>query len=102
DYTENGLDVAMVSEANGAVTVFHDRGIPYRQAAERVNYDGSENNPVTLTFEAGVEYQFCAGCFMNIGWRGDPAVFNSTGTADKPVIFTSANDAPKPGDWNGI
>lgn len=101
-YTGNGEDVAMVTAANDTLTVFHDRGIPYRQTEENLKYAGSTDTPVALTFEAGVQYQFCSGCYIQFGWRSDPAIFKSNGTSDKPVVFTSASTDPKPGDWNGI
>lgn len=100
DYTENGLDVAMF-HGGGETITFHDRGIPYRQTSERVAF-GSTGASLEIIFDAGVEYQFCAGCFMNVGWRSDPATIKSNGTAEKPVIFTSASTDPKPGDWNGV
>ncbi len=103
NYTGNGLDVAMVHGTEGLITTFHDIGIPYRQTAERLRFGNSPENPDQITFEAGVEYQFCAGCYIETGWRGgDHSIFKSLGTANKPVIFTTDTDSPTPGYWQGI
>ncbi len=103
DYTGNGEDVALFYGEPGLVTIFHDRGIPYRQTTERIRLGATPEKPDNITFEAGVTYQFCEGCYMETGWRGNEhTLFESLGTAEKPVIFTSASDTPTPGDWQGI
>ncbi len=100
DYTGNGEDIALF-HGGGENIVFNDRGIPYRQVQERVTY-GSAGESRQVTYNAGVEYQLCAGCYLQLGWRSDQTTFKSLGTAEKPVIFTSASATPKPGDWNGV
>jgi len=76
--------------------------IPYRQLDERVVLGIAGGDLTSFTFEAGVEYQFCQDCYINVGWRNDPGAIYVRGTEDKPVVFTSSRETPQAGDWNGI
>lgn len=102
-YTGNGEDVILVSGYSMAdETVFHDWGVPYRQTEEQITL-GTHGGPLdTVTFEAGVEYQFCQDCRLLIGFADDPSAMYANGTEESPVVFTSHRDPAEPGDWNGI
>lgn len=102
DYTGNGEDVALVDGYENTNVIFNDRGIPYRQIKERIVFGIAGGMLSSITFNAGVTYQFCQDCFMLVGWRSDPGQIISKGTAEKPVTLTSAQPDPMPGDWNGL
>lgn len=103
DYTGNDEDVALVSGFNQSSATFGDLGIPYRQDTRRLRFGTAGEAEPSLTFEAGVEYQFCEDCFIQMGWRSDAASLFVEGAEDDPVVFTSARGADaEPGDWNGI
>ena len=101
-YTGNAEDVALVYAISDTNVVFHDRGIPYRQMDERLVFGRADGEPSSMTFDAGVEYQFCQDCFIFMGWRSDPGTLTVNGTSDAPVVFTSSRPTPQPGDWDGI
>ena len=102
DYTGNLDDVVLISGQEDEDVVFHDRGVPYRQLDDRVVYGSADGRERSITFEAGVTYQFCTDCFLVVGWRSDPATITASGTADAPVRFTAASASPQPGSWNGV
>ena len=101
-YTGNGDDVAEVSGFDSTNVVFKQLDVPYRQTDTRVVFGAPGGVDSSITFEAGVTYQFCQDCFMYIGWRGDTGKITAQGTAEAPVVFTSSRDTPMPGDWDGI
>lgn len=102
DYTGNGEDVLMVTGLDNTNAVFHERGVPYRQVADRVVFGSADGTEASITMEAGVVYQFCQDCFMIVGWRNDPGVVQLLGTENQPVVLTSSQASPAPGDWNGL
>jgi hypothetical protein len=102
DYTGNGEDVALVEGYSDTKVHFKSRGIPYRQMNEVIRFGPAGGAETWIRLDAGVEYQFCQDCSMQIGWRGDPGAIYAEGTAEEPVVFTSSQDAPKAGDWDGI
>ena len=103
DYTGNGTDVALVGALASSETIVRDIGIPYRQDAERFRFGGANVDKQKLTFEAGVEYQFCQDCWITMGWSAHQAALQVKGEADNPVVFTThRGDEANPGDWEGI
>ena len=102
DYTENEEDIIELRGIENTNITFKDVGIPYRQLDERVVLGLAGGDLTSFTFEAGVEYQFCQDCFINVGWRNDPGAIYVRGTEDNPVVFTSSRETPQAGDWNGI
>jgi len=102
DYQRNREPVAEVGQFAGSQVVFHDRGVPYLQLEKRVPM-GSPGGADGATFEAGVEYRFCEGCFLYTGWRNDRTTLRVEGTAERPVVFQGAHgDVGPSGYWNGI
>ncbi|HJK95598.1 MAG TPA: hypothetical protein RMF84_00155, partial [Polyangiaceae bacterium LLY-WYZ-14_1] len=99
DYQRNRDPVAEVQQFAGRQVVFHDRGVPYLQLERRVPMGGNDS----ATFEAGVEYRFCEGCFLYTGWRNDRTTLRVEGTAERPVVFQGAQgDVGPSGFWNGL
>lgn len=77
------------------VVVMHNPGIPYLQLQSLYVYESS-----TFQIEAGVDYQFTADQFLNLGWSGGDPTFFVNGTEDEPVVFEGQSG--EPGYWHGV
>ncbi len=99
DYTGNDDDRIYYDSLHNGQLVFKDLGVPWAQIQTVVTLDAPN---ALARFEAGVEVQFCDGCYIRSGWRSDPGLFVVEGTAANPVVFTSSSENPSPGIWNGI
>jgi hypothetical protein len=78
-----------------ADSVFFDLGIPYLQERTLDVIDG-----ISVSFEAGVEYQFGADADLEVGWAGGAVAFNVNGTEEAPVVFRGASE--QSGFWAGL
>lgn len=95
-FSDNGLNVIQLELDDIPVDAeFHDLGIPYVQ-----------ETPVTVTagatahFDAGVEYQFAADAYLEIGWNSNDAIIEVAGTTEAPVVFRGVDETP--GYWGGL
>jgi hypothetical protein len=75
--------------------IIHDAGISYLQA-QTLYIEQS----AALTVEAGVNYQFSADSFLEVGWNGGDSTLFIQGTEGDPVVFEGQGD--EPGYWSGL
>lgn len=97
-FEDNGLQAVALDfdTINGDdVVTMHNPGIPYLQQQSLYVYESS-----TFEIEAGVDYQFAADKFLNLGWSGGDPTFFVNGTEDEPVVFEGQSG--EPGYWHGV
>jgi hypothetical protein len=95
-FTDNGLNVVQLEFGDIPVdATFHDLGIPYVQESAVTVTEGA-----TAHFDAGVEYQFAADAYLEVGWNSSDAILEIVGTAAAPVVFRGVDETP--GYWGGL
>jgi hypothetical protein len=95
-FSDNGLNVIQLELDDIPVSAaFHDLGIPYVQESAVTVTEGA-----TAHFDAGVEYQFAADAYLEVGWNSSDAILEIAGTAEAPVVFRGVDETP--GYWGGL
>lgn len=95
-FSDNGLNVVQLEFDDIPISAaFHDPGIPYVQESAVTVTEGA-----TAHFDAGVEYQFAADAYLEVGWNSNDAIVEIAGTAEAPVVFRGVDEAP--GYWGGL
>jgi hypothetical protein len=95
-FSDNGLNVIQLEFDDIPISAaFHDLGIPYVQESAVTVTEGA-----TAHFDAGVEYQFAADAYLEVGWNSDDAILEIAGTTEAPVVFRGVDETA--GYWGGL